>query len=78
MARPRRTIHVDLADPPPFDGMVDDQVMAEMVWVRATELLLIAQARLAERTPEHSHHVADSLDRDLRPDHRATTKPWPE
>ena len=59
---------MDLADPPPFDGMVDDQVMAEMAWVRATELLLIAQARLAERTPELSHRLADSLDSDLRPE----------
>lgn len=67
MARPRRTIHVDLADPPPFKGTVDDQVTAEMVWVRATEILLVAQARLAERPPEQSHRLAESLDSDLRP-----------
>ena len=57
---------------------MDGQVTAEMVWVRATEILMLAQARLADCTHEPSQRLAVSLDSNIKPDHRATTKPWPE
>lgn len=53
MARPRRTIQVELADPPTFDAeFADGTLAANQKWVRATEILLLAQARLAARQQE--------------------------
>ena len=48
MARPRTKIEIDLIDPPPFDtDITDGQIVANQAWVRATEILILAQARLA-------------------------------
>ena len=48
MARPRTKIEIDLSDPPPFDvDVADGQIVANQAWVRATEILILAQARLA-------------------------------
>lgn len=54
MARPRRTIYAELVDSPVFNAeAADGQVSANQKWVRATEILLLAQARLAARQQEH-------------------------
>ncbi len=48
MARPRLKIEIDIVDPPPFSAdAADGQIVANQAWVRATEILLLAQSRLA-------------------------------
>ena len=53
MARPRVKIEIDISAPPPFDvNMADGQIVANQPWVRATEILILAQARLAAQRQE--------------------------
>ncbi len=49
MARPRSTITADLASAPSFSADEGDgSLVAGIAWVRATEILLLAQCRLSD------------------------------
>ena len=72
MARPRTTIYADLVDPPIFDAEVaDSQVTANQKWVRATEILLLAQTRLAARQQDYCVDEIDRRDDAHRTKHHA-------